>query len=109
MNDFKEKLEKMTTDELFDLLPAYIMDNNEIYFNLIRKSERSVNIEFLNRKKTKILFNTYRRGDTLKEVLIEYLELLNRNDLLKKPDNYFVEMIQISKILNKEDESVGLG
>jgi hypothetical protein len=97
MNNFIEKLEKMTTDALFNMLPVYIIYDNDMYYSKICRGEKGAYIEYQNKQK-KALFDTYRRENTLREVLMKYLELLNRYNLLKKPNNYFVEMLKIAEI-----------
>ena len=105
MDKFIENLEKMTTDSLFNMLPVYIIYDNDMYYSKLCKGEKGAYIEYQNKQK-KALFDTYRRENTLREVLIKYLELLNRYNLLKNPNNHFGEMLKIAEIQkNVHDKS----
>lgn len=90
----------LTTDQLFKALPSFVNVKGDLYHFGLYKGGKRIAVEYrMNESEGgKALANTYRTGNTLKEVLkntLEWLIEFGYYDL--KSDNIILDMIKQSK------------
>lgn len=85
----------MTTDNLAEVLPPYVIHENEVYSMKITKHSTKHRWCMEYKNKTKNLGNTYRSGETIYEAIENMIDFLIEFKYLKEPDNILQQMIDM--------------
>lgn len=90
-----------TTGELYEILPMVVRHDGDMYFLSIHKISKGTVTEYKTNE-GKYLFDTSRRGKTLRSSIIRMLKLLIDNDFIKNdPIKYMMDedkLIDVNKI-----------